>query len=113
MHYFALTVLLTCLLASQPASAAGEPGLPKCGSDRQGKYWPEEANESRENTLAAARCGVLHRCVKKRWRYKWERWTVSFQELTGEGVSCEVRPPTSSDDDRVKADEKSPASESN
>jgi|GEM_PF-4890572 hypothetical protein len=113
MHYFALTVLLTCLLVSPPASAGRKPELPKCGSDRQGKYWPEEANGSREKILAAARCGILHRCVKKRWTYKWERWTISFQELKGEDVSCEARPQTSVDDDPAKADEKSTLGETN
>ena len=57
----------------------GEPA--RCDASRRGEYRPPAANYSPAILHQAARSGQLRLCVRGRWRYNWEQFSVNVKDL--------------------------------
>lgn len=74
--------MLLPVMALLFAASANE--MPKCDATRAGEYWPPSANQGPRELAAAARAGKLYRCERAIWRHRWERLSISVEDLRKE-----------------------------
>lgn len=65
---------LLILLVTVCSGWAAQTAKPECNSANRGEVWPAR----KDQTSASA----VEMCTLRRWRYRWERVTVSLSELT-------------------------------
>jgi hypothetical protein len=96
--------LLACLAISLPfACVAADDSRPPCGSQNQGRMWPEAANHDSKLRSHLIRCGELFICMRGVWHYHWESPSVRLDQLARHAKSdapkpsvCEVQAAVSS-----------------
>lgn len=82
MHRVVLASLALLLPISVPTLClAADDARPACGSQNQGRLWPEAANHDSKLMSHLMRCGELFICVRGVWHYHWEAPSVRLDQL--------------------------------
>jgi hypothetical protein len=77
-----LSFLKAWLILAVPLSCfAADESRPACGSQNQGRMWPEAANHDPKLLSRLVRCGELLICVRGNWHYHWEAPSIRLDQL--------------------------------
>jgi hypothetical protein len=75
-------ILLASLAMVLPLACLGaDDERPACGSQNQGRLWPEAANRDSKLMSHLMRCGELFICVRGVWHYHWEAPSIRLDQL--------------------------------
>jgi hypothetical protein len=86
-------VVLASLAIILPIVCLGaDDSRPQCGSNNQGRLWPEAANHDSKLMAHLMRCGELFICVRGTWHYHWEAPSIRLDQLARNSKSKAAKP---------------------
>jgi hypothetical protein len=78
-------LLLCCMSAAAAGTAvAATPLSVTCNRNTVGQYWPESVNADRSQIWLYVQSGELKICTAGWRHYRWQSWTVNYNDLKAE-----------------------------